>query len=128
MFSLDVGVSPVRHSTCSFTDIDMIRRLLALLLAIALLPLAIPTGSGGSLGSRRHGTTAERSTSHGPVASLSESLLRSSAPARTSLRHESALPHAPGRRLPIVGEQSSSRHTHSARSLREGAALIPLRI
>jgi hypothetical protein len=106
----------------------MIRRFLALLLSIALMPFAIPSGAYGGLAGRRHGTAAERSTSHGPIASLTESMTVRGGPARSSLRQENARPPAVGRRMFLPGDRSSRGASHPGRALLQGAALVPLRV
>ena len=108
----------------------MIRRLLTLLLAIALLPVTIPSGSAGSLASRGHGTTAERPASHGAIASLSESWARIGSPARAAHRQEAASRGALGAtwHLALVARQTSRPHRKSTNLHRQGATLIPLRI
>ena len=106
----------------------MIRRLLTLVLALALLPIAVPRGATGSRVGRRHGTTAERFTSHGPVALFTESLFERSARDGSARRHKMSFAVVTGRRVLLFGEPASRRQSNAARSLLQGAALVPLRI
>ena len=106
----------------------MLRRLMTLVLALALLPLSVPQGATGSFVGRRHGTTAERHTAHSPVALLTESLRESSARAASARRHKAPLPVETGRSVMQFGDRPSRRQSSTTRWLLQGAALVPLRI
>lgn len=106
----------------------MIRRLVVLLLAITLLPLMLPNSSFSSLAARRHGATADRPTSHGPIASLTESLVGRAAPVRLAQRDHAAVLGAVGRHPALIDTLASRRGSASSRTLHHGSALIPLRI
>src|SRR5829696_7076911 len=103
------------------------RCLLVVLLAIALLPLSSPSGSTGGPGTPRGGATAERSTSHPAITSLSESWAGMSVPPRSAHSHE-ALQCTVGRRLSLLAEHELRRHRSSPDVLGQGTALVPLRL
>jgi hypothetical protein len=120
----------VRHCLCTLDRRVMMRRLLMVLLVVALLPFDLPTGSSGSTGAahQRRGTTAEHGSSHGPIAAVSEALMRSGAAARVVHHHQTLLQSPRARRVTTRAAASVRRSSESLRTLRQGSALIPLRI
>src|SRR4051812_6397963 len=92
--------------------VDMIRPLLALLLAIALLPLEIPSGSTGSAGSRGGGTTGGRPPPPPATPPPPKWWEGISAPPQSAHSHEAVQCAVPPR-FSLHAEHASRRHRSS---------------
>ena len=109
------------------TAIDMVRRLLVLLLALALVPASLPSAFRGTATSRRHGPYAERTPGLVQAASLTEPQLHAS-PLRTKGRNAGAdLLDSTARPINIRDRANRGR-PHRFGVLGAGVALVPLRM
>jgi hypothetical protein len=105
----------------------MVRRLLVLLLALALVPATLPSASRGTAIARRHGPFAERTPGLIQVASLAEPQLHAS-PLRTKGRNLRAGRPDSAARLIDRQDNASRAQSHRFGVLGAGVALVPLRI
>jgi hypothetical protein len=105
-----------------------VRRLLVLLLALALMPIAPPPGARVGAGGSANGRTAERSTSHGPLASITESLVTHMAPFRGSSRVTAAATASMAGVAVRVERARTLSGPDRIALMRQGSASVPLRL
>src|SRR5689334_20173338 len=104
-------------------------RLLALLLALTIVPWVPPAGtlrSSGAATSQRE--SADRHTNRTPVASLTESFVTHLSPLQISGRDVRPAPLRGVLAWPTTAGSATTRPRHDRRTLPQGSALVPLRI
>jgi hypothetical protein len=106
----------------------MVRRLLVLLLALALVPASLPSASRGAATARRNGPFAERTSGLVQVVSLTEPPVLHALPLRTTGRNLRVVP-ADSPAPPIDRRSEAARiRPHGFGVLGAGFALVPLRM
>jgi hypothetical protein len=106
----------------------MVRRLLTLLIALMLTPVHAHPGPLQASAGARHWASLHRAIVPGPIASLTEPSFGSGAPLRAEHRGSATTPSAVSILRLRPGLEGSARSVRSPLVLRDGSAIIPLRL